>query len=229
VRGRLDRFVHESGLSNRAQLIQLTRAVLVVEGEHDRLVIDRFFGKDLRQARVRVLPLRGAKNASAIADLELLRDLDVTLFVLFDNVHAGSLDELHDRASDSLEVREIKRMLRDWPDDRARPMVLAYDAPDIVCALPAAAMEAVMRRTNPQATFDGWMEVIGEYQRLHPRDRHKFKDFAAVKTGLSLDSRTIRQVLAHSSNTLTIESPLYRPMQSLLAFVTDGRGRARAS
>jgi hypothetical protein len=216
--GRLDRVVKEAGLSSRAQLIQLTRAALIVEGEHDRVVIDRFFAKELRAARVRVLSLAGAKRAGGIPDLKLLQDLDVPLFLLFDNVSARSLGKPKENRSDSLEVREIKLLLNAWPEDRRRPVVLPFDLPDIICALPNEAVDQVMRQTTGSRTgFSGWGPLIAEYRVLHVRERRGFKDFAGTRTGLIFDLQTIRRILGRSPSVLPGDSPLYKPIQQMLA------------
>lgn len=198
-------------------MIQLTRAALIVEGEHDRLVIDRFVGKDLRAARIYVLPLGGAKQAGGIPDLKFLKDVDVPLFLLFDNVSAESLKDREEHPSDSLELRELKLLLNAWPEDRRRPVPLPFDPPDIICALPPEAVDQVMRQAGYRDGFSGWEPLIGEYRELHVRERRAFKDFAGTRTGLLFDLRTIRKILGYSPAALPGDSPLYKPVQQLLA------------
>ena len=72
--GELGRRAREAGLT-QAQLVQLTRKVLFVEGEHDKRVLDHLWGPDLRADRVEILPLRGKRNASAIMDAEFVSRL----------------------------------------------------------------------------------------------------------------------------------------------------------
>jgi hypothetical protein len=217
--GTLDRYVADSGLTSRAQLIQLTRAVLVVEGEHDRLVINHQAGKDLRANRIRIFPLRGAKNASAIADLEYVRNLDVPIAILFDNVSAHALDGDHELRSDTLEVRALKHLRSSWPSDQTQPEVLPFDLPDIICALPNEAVDAVMRRDGG-AAFPGWALMIADYKTLPIRERADFKTYAARRTGLVFDVRTINKILSHTPQRLAENSPLFRPIQRLLALAS---------
>jgi energy-coupling factor transporter ATP-binding protein EcfA2 len=214
--GTLDRFVEDAGLTSRAQLIQLTRAVLVVEGEHERIILERLASRELRAARIRVLPLRGAKNASAIADLEYLRALNVPIAVMFDNVTRALFAGSKQTPRDSLEESEILRMLRDWPKNRKPPVTIAFPFPDIVCALPGKAVDTQMRRKK-LGEFVGWDTIVRQYKALPVRERHDFKNFVGQRTGLSIDSATIRAVLAHTPGGLTPETPLYKPLQYVLA------------
>ena len=71
------------GLS-RADLIQLTRGALLVEGEHDRRVVESFFGENLAAAQIRILSLRGTDNALALIDAQLLQQLEVPVFLMLD-------------------------------------------------------------------------------------------------------------------------------------------------
>ena len=80
----------------RADLIQLTRGALLVEGLHDRIVVESFFERELADAGVRILVLRGADNAIALPDAELLHKLEIPLFLMLDNtsaLHAELLNE----------------------------------------------------------------------------------------------------------------------------------------
>ena len=212
--GILDRFVGQAGLASRAQLIQLTRAVLIVEGEHDGLVIDRFFGRELRSTRIRMIRLRGAKNLSVVA---FFRDLDIPLFVLLDNVDERSIRDAKALRSDSMEERRIKETLGEWPEEATKPTVLAFSPPDIICALPDQAVQRVMEQQKTGRTFNGWQPLIEEYRSLPGRERRKFKDFAASKTGLLFDSHTIRRVLAQAPSGSGQDTPIYAPLQQMLA------------
>jgi hypothetical protein len=72
-----------------ADILQLCRAFLAVEGEHDIAVISTLIGEDLDRARVRVVAMRGAHNAPALADAQLIFDFtDTNLVVVLDHVSA---------------------------------------------------------------------------------------------------------------------------------------------
>ena len=66
VWGALDRFAEEAGVSSRAQMLQVVRGFIIVEGEHDAKVLNHFFHERLERARVQVLPTRGAKKVRSL-------------------------------------------------------------------------------------------------------------------------------------------------------------------
>ncbi len=76
-----------------AAILQLARGWLIVEGEHDRLIIEHFFGHDLRRAGIWVLPLRGASRLQpSFMNLNVLADFHLPFFVLLDNARAGAIE-----------------------------------------------------------------------------------------------------------------------------------------
>ena len=65
VVGSLEKDRRALGLSSPAQLIQLTRAAIVVEGKHDVMVLYDLYGDEFCAARLRLLPRRHAQHARA--------------------------------------------------------------------------------------------------------------------------------------------------------------------
>jgi hypothetical protein len=80
---------------SRADLLQLTRGFLIVEGLHDELVVQHLFGDDLAAARVRVLALRGAHNAVALVDAQLLLGLGIPTCVMLDRTADAFVHDLN--------------------------------------------------------------------------------------------------------------------------------------
>src|SRR5690606_1517146 len=80
----LDGVAEEMGL-RRADLLQLQRMVLFVEGVHDQAVLEAYVGDVLRRERVLVLPMHGTHNAMALADSEILWELGIPVGVFTDN------------------------------------------------------------------------------------------------------------------------------------------------
>lgn len=74
-----------------------------------------------------------------------------------------------------------------------------------------------MQQQKSIATFTDWKPLIAEYKNLPPRERREFKDFAATRTGLVFDSRTIRKLLNASPSKFASDLPLYPLVQHLLA------------
>lgn len=92
----LERAVESLGLT-RADLIQLTRAALIVEGEHDSWILRDLYGDRLSAAFIRILKLSGAHNTLALLDAELLRSLGLPTIVLLDDTHLDNIRQLADR------------------------------------------------------------------------------------------------------------------------------------
>lgn len=83
--------IHELGLAP-ADLFMLHRAILVVEGTHDEIVINGLIGDELRQAHVLVIPMRGARNLASIVDAHVFAEFsDAPVIAALDNIRATQL------------------------------------------------------------------------------------------------------------------------------------------
>ncbi len=83
---------HELGCElglGRDALAQLTRAVVVVEGEWDRKVLYAFSGEQLRSERALVVPLQGSNELFGVADAAVIPALGVPVIahVVDDETH----------------------------------------------------------------------------------------------------------------------------------------------
>ena len=76
-----------------SDLLQLYRVILLVEGQHDKLVLDGLIGDELGRARTLVLPLRGAKSVPQLIEARLLFDFTTAgLIVALDNIRLQTFD-----------------------------------------------------------------------------------------------------------------------------------------
>lgn len=79
---------------NRADLLQMYRLVLLVEGLHDQVVFDELLRGELRRRYVLVLPLRGAAGLKGVIDLQLLTDtLSVPVLIVLDGTRRDRVDD----------------------------------------------------------------------------------------------------------------------------------------
>jgi hypothetical protein len=182
--GRLEALGEDLGLG-RAGVLQLTRAAVIVEGEHDLKVLQHFLGNELKRERVLMIPLRGARNAEALAFYEtgFLARLGVPVRVVFDTASDEGSD-MERRA-----VQEV-RFLRERGHDA---LVIRYEEPDVMCALP----ETAVRRAYPESRFPGWPELISSWRRS---TRKHFKEWALRRIGIDNGPSTfIETVLAACS------------------------------
>lgn len=98
---------------DRGELSHQYRAILLVEGAHEELVLGEWFADDLQEARVLLLPIRGTRNLGSITwALEgLLRFIELPVGFLFDE------DETTER------IAKLVRRLKDVPASRRNDLL----------------------------------------------------------------------------------------------------------
>lgn len=179
--GQLDGDLTGLGLT-RIDWLQAVAGVILVEGKHDRLVLDAIFGPELAASRLQVLPLHGSDNAWALVESEFLGTIDVPQWLLLDNTRRDLLT----RRPKNKEEEVLGHVLKHRPD--IRPAF--YEEPDIICALP----DAAVRRAYQLARFDGWASIRRAWKRSRPPEN--FKTFALRSMGAGSDpSRFLGNVL----------------------------------
>ncbi|GEM_PF-5450604 len=147
-------------------LVQLTKAWLVVEGEHDRLILNAFFGEELRRAGLQILPLRGAARAKAsFMAVEALKPLCLPFFWLLDNTYARRLEDKtgsEPKTQEEFIAAQLKRLAAEEGTDLR---MLTWPYPDIICALPIEAVRrlAFEKRGTPDAATS-WQELIERHE-----------------------------------------------------------------
>jgi hypothetical protein len=112
---------------SKADLLLLYRVVLIVEGQHDEVVLRSLLGDDLNRLGVLVLPLRGAKGAKSLADAAILaRTLSAPIVVLFDNDRSGQLAHFWDELQSLLphETNQIDELIKTLPPEAEFPEVV---------------------------------------------------------------------------------------------------------
>jgi hypothetical protein len=67
----LSTIVDELGF-DRGELLTTVALFLIVEGIHEVVVLERIYGRELRAARIAMLPLQGISNAQAILETDVL-------------------------------------------------------------------------------------------------------------------------------------------------------------
>lgn len=87
----LSTFAQDLGM-NSVDLLQMTSTFLLVEGEHDRIVINNLIGEEIRRSGVVTTPLRGALKVSQIVDSDLVwRFTDARLVLVLDSIDAEQM------------------------------------------------------------------------------------------------------------------------------------------
>lgn len=105
-----------------ADLLQLLRVAVIVEGEHDDVVINTLLAEDLQDGGCWVLPLRGAKNAPSLSDAQLLFDAtSAQLLIVLDNLDHDSVRRIWTEAQEAVrdgDVGTAKNLVKRLADGR---------------------------------------------------------------------------------------------------------------
>lgn len=87
----------------RSDLLQMVRTFVLVEGTHDKIVIETLFESELRDSQAAVLAIRGAKELVSVIQASVLFDYTDANFVLvIDGVDPSSANAVIDKARAAL-------------------------------------------------------------------------------------------------------------------------------
>jgi energy-coupling factor transporter ATP-binding protein EcfA2 len=215
-----DDIAQEMGLT-RGELLVTRQAVLIIEGEHDRAVLNELFDDELRQAAVGLLALHGTSNAMALVDSDFWNHFtDIPVSAMFDNTVdlTRGWDEL------SREEQSLKKLLDAVTKTGRTIKHIPLPAPDIVVYLD----EDLIRKRSPR--FRGWKPVLAEWNRTElQRKRYpkKFKKFVKDYGRASLDeTRVVREIAREMRRrSITVEPDLIRAVNEIRAWAgSDGGG-----
>lgn len=210
---RLDRDLAALSLGlSPAALLQTVRVFVLVEGQHDKAILDVLLLDDLRQASAVTVPMGGGLAAASIADSELLFEFtDAQIVIVLDNVAMAELMPLWEQATAHAEAGDLRRARRaaaelerldgweaKWMRDllgrgldrgvwrRIVPATLGE--PDVICYLPV------------HGFIDGasWTDLKQEWrQHYAPRRPKDFKGWLEQRNphGVKIGLKSIQAVL----------------------------------
>ena len=182
----VDAVVEQLGAS-RADILMMTKSFILVEGEHDKIVLTRLFGEELDRHRARVLVMRGAKRATAMLDLELLaRYSEARLVLVIDRLgrEASAIWEeasLCDAKGDRLAAERCLHQLDRLPGGEGRWMAEAGLAALAAGRLSRVRLVGLERRdileylpvTEMVPGAASWEALRAEHQGSHAKDDFK--------------------------------------------------------
>jgi predicted ATPase len=221
----LDEFAQTQGFGREAWFFA-TNAVLVVEGQHDLMVLQRFFTELLGRLRVRVLPLRGTKNTKRLIDSEFLGASGLPLYVLFDNVRLDAIKGNVDPQNLTDEEQSMWSLLRQAPRDDIT--FLPYDEPDILCSLPRATVARRYGNASADRLADGpdayWTSEIDRWRKeCTSGERISFKRWVAQnQLGLARGTDLVTELLDALVEEDRPSPALTEAVRTLEAHVTEG-------
>jgi hypothetical protein len=213
----------------------MTKAWLLVEGEHDLMVLNDFYGRELERARIRTLATRGGGRAKAsITHLEALAPHGMPFFYLSDNARAEAVMTGQLSADRMTQEEFLVEQLGRFADEKGVNLkILGLPDPDIICALPIEAIRQVVGENGGKPErATSWRELI-EAHVCHQEDARArdekpltFKPFVFETLGLrNLGAdQFVRDALRIANGQPSPASPLSRLVTEVVAAV--GRGSA---
>lgn len=199
----------EFGL-DAVDLLQMCRAVVLVEGQHELVVLEGLVGDELRELGVELLCMRGATSLKAWDAQMLERYTDVPVVVLVDNDQAERLSDVWERAraaaagggdfmsvlgelksgsrgSEGEFLRELCiELIKAGDPDRYR--IHAFERPDIPEYLPPS---AIASRVGAKT----WEDLRREAQGKAAKSTD-FKDWMKRRYGADYSDESLRNAVA---------------------------------
>ena len=193
-----------------ADLLQMVRCFVIVEGKHDEEVLGALLAADLDSWSV-IYPVGGAKQMQSLATAGLIWDFtDAAIVLVLDNIARAAIQPVWDKAQASIarggtesairalvplgkmpgaEARWLQNLLtRAIRARRAHRIRLeTLSAPDVICYLPAD--EFV-----PGATWD---QLLAEWRAsFNGREATNLKAFLTQRHGVQFTTSQIARIAA---------------------------------
>ncbi|MFE9959170.1 hypothetical protein [Micromonospora sp. NPDC005299] len=174
-------FARDLGLT-RGELFTAISLLLIVEGEHDQLVLQSLYHERLHRAGVAIARMGGTNNLINVPQLDFIKQhLDIPLAVLLDYTR---LDEVDKGVPDG-RLRQEERKLRELRElhkaCRGRQRAIkefALQRPDIIAYL----NEEAIRGDVPD--FPSWSSIIEQFETAPTRP--SFKTWVLEEYGVDL-------------------------------------------
>lgn len=224
-------------------ILLLYRVVLIVEGQHDEVVLRELIGARLDRQGVLMLPLHGARGAKSLADAALLaRMLSAPIVVLFDNDQSGHLDRFWNdlRALSPDEPDRIDELVKALPPEKEFPerayisslarelhalrqvdrfLVQGLSLPDIIEYLPVEEFVSKAGSWDKLRTDHAGLSMATEKEKRRGGFQRDFKAWLAKQHDASFSDSSLRAACA----TLTATPEEFVDLAALLGDVAAGR------
>lgn len=127
-----------------------------------------------------IVPLQGSDELLALADAAVIPALGLPTIALLDEVRASSAADFAELPAPLSKAERGLRDLFTVLGDSLR--IVRYEDPDVICALP----EAAVRRAYPSTQFRGWATLLQEWgsERESGHTSDSFKKWALKAIGL---------------------------------------------
>ena len=186
----VDQLAHQIGLT-AGELFMMSRFVLFVEGAHDVVILEEFFGDLLRGSMVRLVPLRGAYNISLLATSDIVWQMGIPIGVLTDGTDIERV--MRGERSNHIETL-VDRLLRECKTANREVAAFGLELDDILFYL-----DDEMTATFASEGFPGWSKAVTIWQEIDrpadsPANGAKFKKWITKTYGLPLDPDSVRDI-----------------------------------
>ncbi|MFI6265306.1 AAA family ATPase [Micromonospora sp. NPDC051006] len=209
-------FARDLGLS-RGELFTAISLILIVEGDHDQLILESLYRERLHRAGVAMIRMRGTNQLINVAQLDFIEQhLDIPVAVLLDYSRP---DEVDDGVSDErrTEERKLQEFRKACKLRQRHVKDFALMRPDIIAYLNEDAIR------HDVQNFPGWHPVLDHFETLRPRP--SFKHWLRVEYGVDL--RTTARIQALVQRMIEAGLPAHPDLESavddVVCFAQQGR------
>ena len=202
----------------KGDLLLMTRLVVFVEGPHDVIVLDEWFGNELRDAGIRVFPAHGGDNFQelvttrpGVVGSEIIGALGIRIAVI------------SDRSPNRVEPA-VKRLLSEAERAGREVTHMSLSEEDILFYLD----EQVCRNDAPD--FPGWHAAQGAYRSAprHDRKDRSWKKWVSETYRLELSPENIGRLAAGCKRQGRIPPEVIQIIKQLTALAASTRTNTNA-
>jgi energy-coupling factor transporter ATP-binding protein EcfA2 len=210
----LTRVSDEFGLT-KGELLLLTRLALFVEGPNDEIILNEWFGNDLRSAGIRVFPVHGVDNLPGLITSDVVTALGIRIATLSDDTDPSRATSPDVRTTGE---GAVARLLAEAKRAHVIVHITGLEQPDILYYLD----ETICRQAAPD--FPGWSTAVSEWAS---EGRHgPWKRWVKKRYGVSTTRDGIRTLAQECRTQGKIPAEIARKIHGLIAYASD---RAPAS
>jgi len=191
----------------KGEILLMTRLAVFVEGPHDQIILDEWFGDDLRAASIRVFPVHGVDNLPGLADSEIASALGIRMATLSDDT---SVRRPAARRARTRGESAVHRLLQEAAKAGNDVKAVGLAQPDILYYLD----EAICRQFAPR--FPGWQAAAAE--RAATTKPPRWKDWIESQYGLTLDRDNVRSLARRCREDGKIAAELTQKVKELSAY-----------
>ena len=201
----LARVKGELGLT-AGDLLLMTRLTVFVEGPHDAIVLDAWFGEELRSAGIRIFPIHGADKLPHLVESEIVAALGIRIATLTDQT---DIPRARSRRPATRGERAVTRLLREAERSGVQVKAVGCSQPDILYYLD----EDVCRHAAPQ--FPGWRTAYDAARKAGRAT--EWKHWVSSQYDLDLSRENIRRLALECKEQRLIPAELAGRIRALTA------------